>query len=185
MRFMRKLLAGLLAAALLLSAVALAETYVKFTGDARGYKKAGGKKTDVVIKKGSVSLAEDGLGKTWTKVHVDEDTELWFKTKKLKKTGDDEMKVMFVSGGAGKSTYDDDEGVSSYKTSKKYVYATGKCNIRKSPSLEGKQIGTMKKGAKLQYLGKRAEDDRGVRWYKVKTKNGKNGWVSEVYTKLQ
>lgn len=183
MKLMRKLCAALLVAVMLLSTAALAETYVKFTDNARGYKSKGGKKTQVVVKKGSVSLAEDGIGKTWTKVYVDEETELWFKTKNLKKTSSDEQKVLFVSGGSGRSTYDDD--VSSYKTSKKYVCATGKCNIRKSPALDGKRLGTLKKGAKLQYLGKRAEDDRGVHWYKVKTKSGKTGWVSEAYAKLQ
>ena len=188
MRLMRKILAALLVTVLLTSVAALAETYVKFTGDAVGYKRAGSRKTDVVVKKGSVSYTEkDSIGKKWTKLFVDEDTELWFKSSLLKKTDDDEMKVMFVSGGNGRSTFDedDDENISAYKTGKKYVYATGKCNIRKSPSLEGKRLGTFKKGTQLKYLGKRAEDDRGVHWYKVKTSGGKTGWVSEAYAKLK
>lgn len=170
---------------MLLSAAALAETYVKFTGNARGYKSAGGKKTDVVIKKGSISMAEDGIGKKWTKVFVDEENELWVLSKYLKKTGSDETRIMYVSGGSGRSTYDEEEGISAYKTGKKYVYATGKCNIRKSPSLKGKRLGSFKKGTTLKYQGKRAQDDRGVYWYKVKTQSGKTGWVSEVYTKLK
>lgn len=185
MRIARKLIAALLVLAMLLSAAALAETYVKFTNNARGYKKAGSGKTNVVIKKGSVSCAEDGLGRKWTKVYVDEENELWFKTKNLKKTKSDETKIMYYAGGNGRSTYDDDEGVHRYKTGKKYVYATGKCNVRKSPGLDGKSLGTLKKGAKLRYLGRRAVDDRGVHWYKVKTANGKTGWVSEAFTKLK
>lgn len=184
MRIMRKMIAVLLVLAVALSSAALAETYVKFTGNARGYKKAGSGKTNVVIKKGSVSCAEDGLGKKWTKVYVDEEHELWFKTKQLKKTKSDDVKILYYSGGSGRSTYDD-EGVHRYKTGKKYVYATGKCNIRKSPGLDGKSLGTLKKGAKLKYLGRRAEDDRGVHWYKVKTTGGKSGWVSEAFTKLK
>lgn len=184
MRLMRKLVAAALALVMLLSAAALAETYVKFTANARGYRKAGSKKTDVVIKKGSISCADDGMGKKWTRVYVDEDTELWFRTKYLKKTSSEDIKLKFVSGGAGRSTYDDG-GIHSYKTGKKYVCATGKCNIRKSPGLDGKSLGTLKKGAKLKYLGKRAEDDRGVYWYKVRTGSGKSGWVSEVYAKLK
>ncbi|MBR0368171.1 MAG: SH3 domain-containing protein [Clostridia bacterium] len=184
MRILRKMIAVLLVLAVALSSAALAETYVKFTGNARGYKKAGSGKTNVVIKKGSVSCAEDGLGKKWTKVYVDEEHELWFKTKQLKKTKSDDVKILYYSGGSGRSTYDD-EGVHRYKTGKKYVYATGKCNIRKSPGLDGKSLGTLKKGAKLKYLGRRAEDDRGVHWYKVKTTGGKSGWVSEAFTKLK
>ena len=184
MRIMRRMIAVLLVLAVVLSTAALAETYVKFTGNARGYKKAGSGKTNVVIKKGSISCAEDGLGKNWTKVYVDEEHELWFKTKQLNKTKSDDVKIMYYAGGSGRSTYDD-EGVHRYKTGKKYVYATGKCNIRKSPGLDGKSLGTLKKGAKLRYLGRRAEDDRGVHWYKVKTANGKNGWVSEAFTKLK
>ena len=185
MRPPRKLIAILLALVLLLSTTALADAYVKFTGNARCYKKPGGKKTEVVIKKGSTSFAEDGIGKKWTKVFVDEDTDLWVKSKYLKELSEESVKVRFVSGGKGRSTYDEDEGAHSYKTSKKYVYATGKCNIRKSPGLDGKSLGTLKKGGKLKYLGKRAMDDREVYWYKVRTKSGKTGWVSSTYAKLK
>lgn len=185
MRFTKKLLAALLALALALSAAAMAETYVRFRENARGYKSKGGAKSKVVIKKGSVSIAEDGIGKGWTKVYVDEENELWFKSSQLKKTDADEQKIIYASGGNGKSSYDEDEGVHSYKKSKKYVCAVGQCNVRKHPGLDGKRLVAVKKGTLLQYLGKRAEDDRGVHWYKVKLKNGKTGWVSEAFTKLQ
>lgn len=186
MKAMRRIVAVLLVAAMLLSAAAMAETYVKFRENARGYKKAGGKKTDVIIKKGSISFTEaDDIDGKWAKIYVDEDTSLWFETKFLKETDDEDVRVMYVSGGGGRSAYNDDEGIHSYKTGKKYVYATGRCNIRKTPELDGKKIGSMKKGTKLRYLGKRGEDDRGVYWYKVRTESGKTGWVSEVYTKLK
>lgn len=183
MSIVKKMIALLLALAMLLSTAALAETFVKFRENARAYKSKGGGKTQVVVKKGSVSYTEGRIGEKWTRVYVDDYSWMWFKSEHLKKTDDDEQRVMFVSGGKDKSGTDG--SASSYRTDRKYVYATGKCNIRKSPALNGRSLGTLRKGATLKYLGKRAEDDRGVYWYKVRTKSGKTGWVSEVYTKLK
>lgn len=186
MKMMKRMVAALLALTVLMSCVAMAETYVEFTANARGYKSKGGKKSDVVIKKGSVSYTdEDDIDGKWVKVYVDEENELWFKTSNLEESDEEEQRILYVSGGSGRSTNEDEDEAESYKTSKKYVYATGKCNIRKTPALDGKRLGTLKKGATLKYLGKRAEDARGVYWYKVRTKSGKTGWVSEAFTKLK
>ena len=53
-------------------------------------------------------------------------------------------------------------------------------NVRKTPSLNGKDMGTVTKDAYLDYLGKTSVDDRGVTWYQVEFK-GQNGWVSSRY----
>lgn len=74
-------------------------------------------------------------------------------------------------------------GSGSTSTSGSYVKATGNVNIRKTPSLLGVDLGTMKSGQRASYLGKSSTDDRGVKWYYVNY-NGTTGWVSSRYSKL-
>ncbi len=64
-----------------------------------------------------------------------------------------------------------------------YVRATGDLNVRSSPSLSGKELGTIYSGSTASYLGSSSVDDRGVRWYKVSFK-GSSGWVSSRYCTL-
>lgn len=66
----------------------------------------------------------------------------------------------------------------------RYVVITGSSvNVRISPSLSGKDLGTAKKGDKLQYMNETKKDDRGVDWYKVSF-SGKTGWVSGKYSEF-
>ena len=52
-------------------------------------------------------------------------------------------------------------------------------------SLHGGPVrpGTMHTGETAKYLGETKKDERGVAWYKVSF-NGKTGWVSSKYGKL-
>ena len=63
------------------------------------------------------------------------------------------------------------------------IRATGNLNVRSSPDLSGKSLGSIKKGETLEYLGEDAVDDRGVVWHKVSYKD-KAGWVSSRYSEL-
>lgn len=73
---------------------------------------------------------------------------------------------------------------SSSSSSSGYVEASkGNSNVRSQPNLNGRDLGTMNKGATASYLGQQSTDDRGVVWYKVNY-NGTVGWVSSRYTTL-
>ena len=187
---MKKALSVLLMVCLLASLVAvsaLAEAeFVKFTGTAYGYKKAGSGKTSTAVRKGSTGAVLETKGK-WMLVMLDQNHNLWFRTKYLKEIGESENTegITFSSGGYGLGTTYIGEDPSAYKAEYKKVRATGKCNIRKGPGLDEKSIGTFRKGKWMTYLGVRAQDNRGVYWYKVKTSKGEVAWVSSVYTKLE
>ena len=59
----------------------------------------------------------------------------------------------------------------------------GQVHLRRTPSLNGTKLATMKKGDTLTYLNETSTDNRGVTWYYVST-NGMTGWISSKYTKL-
>ena len=63
------------------------------------------------------------------------------------------------------------------------VAQDGTTYIRSTPSLSGKDLGTLPKGASATYLGDTKRDDRGVAWYYISYK-GTTGWVSSMYTHL-
>ncbi len=56
-------------------------------------------------------------------------------------------------------------------------------NLRKSPSLDGEIITSVKVGTTLEFLGEACADERGIDWYKVKWK-GHKGWTSSKYTRV-
>lgn len=56
----------------------------------------------------------------------------------------------------------------------------GNCNVRMSPGLGYKSIGTAYEDEILSYLGNSSVDERGVTWYRVSF-NGRDGWVSATY----
>ena len=68
-------------------------------------------------------------------------------------------------------------------SSAQFAYTTGKVNVRKGPGLGYDSMGTIPKGAQAEYLNEFADDDRGVRWYKIRY-DGREGWVSSKYAKL-
>ncbi len=59
----------------------------------------------------------------------------------------------------------------------------GEVHLRRTPSLNGTVLATMKQGDKLTYLNETSTDNRGVTWYYVSA-NGKTGWISSRYAKL-
>ena len=61
------------------------------------------------------------------------------------------------------------------------VHIFGNCNVRSSPSLSGKILGTVSDGTTLKGTGEVSTDGRGVDWFKVSYK-GKKGWVSSKYS---
>ena len=75
------------------------------------------------------------------------------------------------------------EDVSGGKSAGQKIKATGDLNVRKGPGLGYDIMGSIKKGAKLEFLGEVKKDSRGVYWGKVVYKN-KTGWVSSKYAKL-
>lgn len=182
MKFTKKLVAAILVFTLMLSAVA-ALANVKFTGSAYGYEKKGNAliKTKYIIKKGSVAEDTGRTFKSKTEVYLPDGTKLYFPTKYLKDTNKS-GRIVFAAGGSGMSSPDYSTAV-AYKSSMKKVEATGKVNIRKTPSLAGKSLGVLRPGKKLTYTGWACEDSRGVRFYEVKY-NGKFAYISEEYSKL-
>jgi uncharacterized protein YraI len=60
--------------------------------------------------------------------------------------------------------------------------ADGKSHIRTGPGLDYKSIGVLHRGEDARYLGETSIDERGVIWYKIRW-DGRNAWVSSMYTK--
>lgn len=83
------------------------------------------------------------------------------------------------------------DGASFYRLSGvRRVVASGDCNVRRMPELNGYIVGTLRKGTKSIYAGMSYRDDRGVRWDFVEFEDsadgeGKDGWVSSKYTRTE
>ena len=75
------------------------------------------------------------------------------------------------------------EAIAGGRKTDQKIKATGDLNVRKGPGLGYDIMGSIKKGAKLEFLGEVKKDSRGVYWGKVVYKN-KTGWVSSKYAKL-
>ena len=110
--------------------------------------------------------------------------------KNYDKTAKDERGVTWyhlVNGGWVSSKFttrvDSSSASKSTSSTKNTVKATGKVNLRKGPGLDYKSLGTIHTGETAKYLGETKKDERGVAWYKVSF-NGKTGWVSSKYAKL-
>ena len=65
-----------------------------------------------------------------------------------------------------------------------YVRTTGSVNLRKGPGLGYGKVYAVPRGTKLEYLGKKSTDSRGVVWYKVRYR-GSSLWVSSRYSSLK
>ena len=97
-------------------------------------------------------------------------------------------KVQYYSYGTGwvssrySVVYDDGSGLEWGTAS--YVQAEGgSVNVRKTPSLTGRELAVMSEGETATYLGQSSTDDRGVVWYYVDY-DGTVGWVSSRFGKL-
>ena len=171
---MKKLIAILLLLALTASAALAAN--VKFTGSCHVYKRAGSGKTATVIRKGSVAKKVAGKG-GWVQVQLTDakKTKVWVRAKYVKNTAQNGF-IVYSAGGYGLSA----EGSGKAESVK---YKTGtlkwKCSLRDKPSLSGRHVITVPKGATVKLLGQKKADSRGIYWYKASYK-GKTGWISNA-----
>lgn len=62
-----------------------------------------------------------------------------------------------------------------------YIRATASVTVRSSPSLSGRELGTLSKGTTAEYADKSSYDSRDVEWYKIYYDGG-TGWVSSTYS---
>ena len=177
---MKKFLAALLLAAILVTSVAFAAN-VQFTGSTHVYKYAGSHKLATVIRKGSIAKKVGSCGKTWTQIQLTDKkgTKVWVKSKYVKSTKKD-GNIIYSAGGAGYSTAGKKgpgmvAGWYIVNTFKKGQ----KTNIRAKANLSSKSLCTVKYGTKVYVLGPTQYDSRGVEWVKVKYK-GKTGWLSRT-----
>ena len=69
-------------------------------------------------------------------------------------------------------------------STKQYVIGdTGKSNVHTGPGLSYKVIGVLRVDDSARFLDKTSVDNRGVVWYKISWK-GEDAWVSSKYTRL-
>ena len=207
MKNIRKLIAALLVLTLVLSLTgtafakakftkkqAASGLFVKFTGTVYGYNKPyASRKSNVIVKKGSVGLLVGVHGSKWAKVLLTDgdmnargkSKELWFGVDRLEKVKDQDsayIRVIFASGGSNMSLRVKDGTVTFKSLKGKKIQTTGKVDLRKYSSLEGKSRGVVKKGKKLTCTGKVGFDSRLVVFFQVKY-NGKQYYVSAEYIK--
>ena len=178
----KKIVSVILVVVTLTLSTAFAEGFVKFTKNADCYKNPGSGKTHTVIRHDSVAEKldhEDG----YTLVKLDKKTRMWVKDSCVKTAKSaKKAKIAYSDGGSEHSTEGKSKKVKGYTT---VCASKGKCNIRKTPCLSGKSLGTFKKGMRFDFTGKVSTDSRGVDWYSVRTDSGANAWVSSVYCKLE
>lgn len=196
MKNMKKFLAALLVLTMVLamSSVAFAAkakftkkdigTSVKFTGSLYGYDKhCAYKKSNVIVKKGSIAVIKSVYGKKWVELELTEDGKVtkWFGVDKLKGVADEPLtRVIFGSGGAGISKPEGEisDVVKAYKNKK--VKTTGKVKMHKNPSLSGKKLLSVPKGKKVTLTGRVGMDNCGVLFFEAKYK-GQKGFISMGY----
>ena len=205
MKNMKKLVAALLVLSMMLTLCgeAMAEAkftkdqaaeglFIEFTGTARGYKDHSTKNpSKITVKKGSVGLLDEIYGSKWAKVVITDgtmnslgkDKALWFNTDYLKAAKDQEnafIACIFSSGGDNMSMKDYKTTLEALKGKK--IVTTGRANLRKTGSLQGKSQAVVEKGTKLTCTGGIAFDSRTMGFFQVKY-NGKKLWVSAGYIK--
>lgn len=64
-----------------------------------------------------------------------------------------------------------------------YVVGVGSLNFRKEASLKSGFTGVVRKGEALTKVGESYNETEKLNWYKVRRKNGQEGWVSAKYLK--
>ena len=162
MKNIKRIVAVLLIAVMLVTGTALAAGKIKTTGQVNLRKGAGLGYT-------SVGTVKSGKVMSFDKTKTDERGVIWY----------------HVKGGWISSKYTTQiEGSVSKdkKASGKTVKATGNMHLRKGPGLDYAEICVIKTGKTATYMGSTKKDARGVAWYKVSF-NGRTGWVSSRYSK--
>ena len=188
---MKKFAAALLVLTMVLALASTAMAATKFAKDdwvvlkknSTAYTAAkSSKATKNVAEKGSVAKVVKERGK-FVKVIVNKKagTTVYFKKSNLVPYTDKKdpyILVFWAKGGRGMSS--DIDWIDDYMPEMTKVKITGRTNLRKTPGLESKSQGVVKKGDVLKFKGKMGYDDRGVGWFKV-SKNGKILWVSSHF----
>ena len=163
MKNIKRIVAALLVAVMLMTGAALAAGKIKTTGKVNLRKGAGLDYT-------SVDTVKSGKVLSFDKTKTDERGVIWY----------------HVKGGwiSSKNTTQIEGSVDKEKkSSSKTVKATGDMHLRKGPGLDYAEVKVIKAGKTAKYLGSTKKDARGVAWYKVSF-NNKTGWVSSKYGKL-
>jgi len=202
MKNVKKIVAALLVMMMVLALASTAFAYkeeaidykVRFKGSAWGYdhvtNQYGKGKSSVAIRKGSVLWASAKKG-NWYKIWLpgrgdSEAIALWFCGDYLKTEVEDDWKLVYSSGGSGRSLPEDVTETIAAKYKKVAIAKAGRrSNIRKTASLKGKSLGVLRYGKTLKLHPDHIKqmDLRGVWFYKV-LYNGKPAWISAEYTKL-
>ena len=181
--------------------------YVKFTGNMYAYNKPShSSKSKILVRKGSTALITNvSANQKWVRLKItpdvteydekkDEDVvlsagkEMWFGVDRLSRVTSERHESIHVTFSSGGSSLSKEEERAYDPRLKKVgkVKITGKVNLRKKASLQGKSQGTVKKGTKLTLTGVLGMDTRGVIFFQVKVKNRSGKYfVSEEYTNLK
>ena len=191
MKTMKKLVAALIVMTMLVTLASTAFAadcitcgkIVKFTCNAHSYTdhKDSAKTGNVVKASMSVGKVKRVKGKfALVIVNWADGTSRWFRKCDLKVYNADiaHYYVVWAKGGHDmSSTIDSCERYKLPNNCKKLKVTFCETNLRKTHSLEGRRVATVKKGTKLTYKGYIGFDNRVVMFYKVCYK-GKCCWVS-------
>ena len=146
--------------------------YIKITGKTVNVRSGAGTSYAVrgVVSKGQIlqctgKAAKDNGGNTWYQVMYN-GAKAWVSAGYAKKTSGPDLSYT---------------GPESSMNGTTVVVTGGSVNVRAKACMNGADLGVVKKGAKLTFLGKKSTDARGIDWYKV-SYNGKTGWISSVYS---
>ena len=189
MRNMKKLMAALLVLSMIVALCGTASAakfterqaayglFVDFTGNARGYNAANtASASGIVVRKGSTGLLVEIKGDRWAKVVVtdgslnakDRSKELWFDVKNLEKAKHQKkayIRCIFTAGGDGLSMQEDTLSLSALKG--RPIVVAEKTDFRKHGSLQGRSLGTVKRGTTLACTGRVAYDSRLVVYFQI------------------
>ena len=158
----------LLAVAIVMSAFAgfaLAETYVKTTGNVNVRAGAGLEYRSLgTAKKGAKltyleATGKDGRGVIWYKVKLNSKTSGWVSSKYASLCEGGEVSYTQVVEVTARSV-----------------------NLRAEPN--GRRVGSLKKGDTAVYLNRSKTDGNGLKWYNVRTSDG-SVWICAKYVKLR
>ena len=166
MKFFAKMMAAVMALAICVTGVAMAEGKITTTESMNVRTGAG---LDYA-KQGAVGKGET---LTFDKTSKDERGVTWYHVS-LKK-GDGWVSSKYAKEVTGKETAKVDNS--------QKVLATAKVTIRTGAGLSYKAIGAMDKADVAVYQNESVKDERGVVWHKVKM-GKKEGWVSSKYSQI-
>ena len=170
MKNIKKIVAALLVAVMLMTSAALAAGKIKTDGQVNLRKGAGLNYT-------AVSTVKSGKVLNFDKTKTDSRGVIWYHVKGGWISSKNTTQI------EGSVSKENKASTKSAKATGNTVKATGNMHLRKGPGLDYAEAGIIKSGKTAKYLGTTKKDARGVAWYKVSF-NNKTGWVSSKYGKL-